>query len=285
MALVLSDRVQETANAPGTGSVTLLGAVTGFQTFSAGVGNGNTCYYTIADQGGANWEVGIGTYSSSGNTLARTTVLSSSNSGSLVDFTSGTQVVFVTQPAENTVVSSNNPGTSDYVLTSNGSGVAPSWKAITGSAFTRTSFVATAGQTTFSVVYQVGYATVYVNGVLLNGSDYTATNGTTVVLAVAAVAGDIVEVFAYQTNAVTNSTASNIIGGTTGNVVYQSAPNTTAFTPTGTYGQLLSLDGTSNPSWQDPAYGTLYVDLTNLNGGTASTVYFNPLYLNCGGAT
>ena len=99
MALVLKDRVKETANSPGTGTVTLLGASTGFQAFSV-VGNGNTCYYTISDQGGPNWEVGIGTYTLSGTTLARTTVLSSSNGGSLTNFSSGTQDVFVTYPAE-----------------------------------------------------------------------------------------------------------------------------------------------------------------------------------------
>jgi hypothetical protein len=98
MALVLKDRVKETANSPGTGTVTLLGASTGFQAFSV-VGNGNTCYYTISDQGGPNWEVGIGTYTLSGTTLARTTVLSSSNGGSLTNFSSGTQDVFVTYPA------------------------------------------------------------------------------------------------------------------------------------------------------------------------------------------
>jgi hypothetical protein len=98
MALIQADRVKETASAPGTGTVTLLGAVTGFQSFSA-VGNANTCYYTIADQSGSNWEVGIGTYTSSGTTLARNTVLASSNSGSLVNFSSGTQDVFVTYPA------------------------------------------------------------------------------------------------------------------------------------------------------------------------------------------
>ena len=99
MALVLKDRVKETANSPGTGTVTLLGASTGFQAFSV-VGNGNTCYYAISDQGGPNWEVGIGTYTLSGTTLARTTVLSSSNGGSLTNFSSGTQDVFVTYPAE-----------------------------------------------------------------------------------------------------------------------------------------------------------------------------------------
>ena len=100
MTLVTADRVKETCSHPGTSSVSLLGAVTGFQAFSAAIGNGNTCYYCIADQSGANWEVGIGTYASSGNTLARTTILASSNSGSAVNFSSGTQDVFVTYPAE-----------------------------------------------------------------------------------------------------------------------------------------------------------------------------------------
>lgn len=102
MALVLADRVQETTTTTGTGSVTLGGAVLGYQSFAV-VGNGNTTFYTIADQGGANWEVGIGTYSTTGPTLARTTVLASSNSGSLVSFTSGTKTVFVTYPSEKSV--------------------------------------------------------------------------------------------------------------------------------------------------------------------------------------
>lgn len=99
MSLILRDRVKETATSPGTGSVTLLGASTGFQSFAV-IGNANTCYYTISDQGGPNWEVGIGTYSTTGPTLARTTVLASSNAGSLTDFNAGTQDVFVTYPAE-----------------------------------------------------------------------------------------------------------------------------------------------------------------------------------------
>jgi hypothetical protein len=98
MALVLADRVRETTTTTGTGTVTLAGAVTGFQTFAA-VGNGNTTYYTIAGQGTSEWEVGIGTYTSSGTTLSRDTVLASSNSGSLVNFSAGTKDVFVTYPA------------------------------------------------------------------------------------------------------------------------------------------------------------------------------------------
>ena len=101
MAFVLADRVKETTTTTGTGTVTLLGASTGFQSFSV-IGNANTTYYTIAGQTGSEWEVGIGTYTSSGTTLARTTVIASSNSGSLVTFSAGTKDVFVTYPAEYT---------------------------------------------------------------------------------------------------------------------------------------------------------------------------------------
>ena len=102
MALVVYDRVKETTAVVGTGTATLLGAAIGFQSFAV-VGNGNTTYYCITDQGGANWEVGLGTYTLSGTTLARTTVLSSSNAGALVSFTSGTKDVFVTYPSERSV--------------------------------------------------------------------------------------------------------------------------------------------------------------------------------------
>ena len=99
MAFVLADRVKETTITTGTGTVTLAGASTGFQSFAA-IGNGNSTYYTIAGQSSSEWEVGIGTYTSAGTTLSRTTVLSSSNSGSLVNFSAGTKDVFVTYPAE-----------------------------------------------------------------------------------------------------------------------------------------------------------------------------------------
>lgn len=131
MALAVKDRVQESATAPGTGTVTLLGAALGYQTFSASIGNGNDTYYCIADQGGANWEVGIGTVGA--GTLARTTILASSNAGSLVNFSSGTQTVFCTYPAEISVYASNAP-TSGYILTGQGVGTPPQWVAASGGA-------------------------------------------------------------------------------------------------------------------------------------------------------
>jgi hypothetical protein len=98
MAFVLADRVKETTTTTGTGAVTLLGAATGYQTFAA-IGNANVTYYTIAGQTGGEWEVGIGTYTSSGTTLSRDTVLASSNSGSLVNFSAGTKDVWCDYPA------------------------------------------------------------------------------------------------------------------------------------------------------------------------------------------
>ena len=100
MALVLADRVQQTGTANTTVSFTLSGSVTGYQSFAV-VGNGNTTYYAATD-GSGNWEVGIGTYSTTGPTLTRTTILSSSNSGSAVTFP-GTVNVFVTYPSEKSV--------------------------------------------------------------------------------------------------------------------------------------------------------------------------------------
>ncbi len=102
MALQLKDRVLETASAPGTGTVTLLGASLGYQSFNTALTSGNTTYYAIADLGGSNWEVGIGTFTSP-DQLARNTILESSNSGSIVNFSSGTQNVFITYPAEKSV--------------------------------------------------------------------------------------------------------------------------------------------------------------------------------------
>lgn len=465
MALVLKDRVQETTTSPGTGDAALNGAVTGFQTFSAAIGNGNTCYYAIADQGGPNWEVGIGTYVSSGNVLQRTTVLSSSAGGTTkVNFSTGTQAIFVTYPAERSVnldgtgnvsplgtinsgtwaattiavayggtgtttstgsgnvVLSNSPalttpnlgtpssvtltnatglplatgvsgtlpttnggtgltsftsggavyatntstlttgtlpvsaggtgsttstgsgavvlantptlitpnigaatgtslvasngvvttgayggtfttgvaidyssglarisvdngddiafyaggpgvtpvfrindtgaigvgagtlsfGTLGQALVSNGPSSAPSWTSLPSATYTRTSFTATSGQTTFSAVYVPGYVEVFLNGVLLNDADYTASNGTTVVLAVGAVAGDIVELVAYNATLITTATTSaNLAGGIASQIPYQAGPNSTAFIPNGTAGQILTSNGTSAPSWQN----------------------------------
>ena len=102
MALVINDRVKETTTTTGTGTVTLGGAVSGFDTFAAGIGNSNTTYYCI--QLGAEFEVGLGTLAGDSSTLARTTVISSSNSDSAVDFSAGAKNVFCTLPASKATV-------------------------------------------------------------------------------------------------------------------------------------------------------------------------------------
>jgi hypothetical protein len=118
MALVLKDRVQETTGVVGTGTMTLAGAVLGFQSFAA-IGNSNTTYYAVFDLIAGDWEVGIGTYTSSGTTLSRTTVLSSSNGGSLVSFAAGTKQVICTYPSERAVwVDSTNTNTVQNVFSS-----------------------------------------------------------------------------------------------------------------------------------------------------------------------
>ena len=103
MALVVKDRVKSSTTTTGTGTITLGAAAAGFQAFSV-IGNGNTTYYTIVDTVNGTWEVGIGTYTSSGTTLSRDSVLDSSNSGSLVSFAAGSKDVFVAYPAERAVI-------------------------------------------------------------------------------------------------------------------------------------------------------------------------------------
>jgi len=101
MALTVSDRIKETTTTTGTGTYTLGGAVTGFETFTANLSNSDTTYYACTD--GTDFEVGLGTFTSSGTTLARTTILSSSNSNNAVSWSSGTRTIFCTLPAAKTV--------------------------------------------------------------------------------------------------------------------------------------------------------------------------------------
>ena len=103
MALVINDRVKETTTTTGTGTLTLGGAVTGFETFGAGVGNSNTTYYAVTLPGSSEFEVGLGTLSSDSSTIARSTIISSSNSDSAVNFSAGTKTIFCTIPASKSV--------------------------------------------------------------------------------------------------------------------------------------------------------------------------------------
>jgi len=170
----LVNRAKMTTATTGTGTITLGSAVDGFQTFAAaGVSNGETVRYCIED-GTSNFELGSGVFTASGTTLTRV-VSESSNSNNAINL-SGDAIVFITAIAAD----------------------------IQPTTFTTTVFTATANQTTFSVSYTVGFAEVFLNGSKLSAADFTATNGTSIVLASGATVGDTVDVVAYATQTIAN---------------------------------------------------------------------------------
>ena len=170
----LVNRAKMTTATTGTGTITLGSAVDGFQTFAAaGVSNGDTVRYCIED-GTSSFELGSGVYTASGTTLTRV-VSESSNSDNAINL-SGDAIVFITAIAAD----------------------------IQPTTFTTTVFTATANQTTFTVSYTVGFVEVFLNGSKLSAADFTATNGTSIVLASGAAVGDTLDVVAYATQTVAN---------------------------------------------------------------------------------
>ena len=253
MAFVTADRVLDSSTSTGTGPFVVSGTpAAGYQTFSSVMSVGDTCYYSIQGQTTSEWEVGLGTYSSA-NTLTRTTIYSSSNAGSAVTFSAGTKNVFIT------MVASRTPQLNDSGVVTPATGT-----------YTRTTITATAGQTSFTANYTVNYVQVYVNGILLNSADYTATTGTTVVLASAAAAGDIIDVFAINIGTFTGGvtitgtpssgqiatwTGSTSIQGTT---ILPTANGGTgaSLSPTTAGNTIFSTDGTNWSSTQKIVRGT-----------------------------
>ena len=174
MALTLTDRAKETTTTTGTGTVTLLGAATGFQSFAT-VGDGNTTYYCIAGQSGSEWEVGIGTYTLSGTTLSRTTVLSSSNAGLLVNFSAGTKDVFVTYPSGKSVNLDASGNATAF-----GTPVAFVGTNITGTAAGLTAGTVTTNANLTGGVTSVGNATTVVTNANLTGVITSVGNTTSI---------------------------------------------------------------------------------------------------------
>ena len=181
MALVLKDRVRETSTTSGTGTIVLAGAVAGFQSFSA-IGNTNTTYYCIADSTTGGWEVGIGTYTSSGTTLSRTTVLASSNSGALVAFSANVKDVFCTYPASqsanvNAALTSGRVtyATTDGLLTDSAGLTFDGTNFATTGTATATKLIPTGTSVTGNGMYlpatnSVGISTAGVNAVYIDAS-------------------------------------------------------------------------------------------------------------------
>ena len=174
MTHVTADRIYETTTTAGTGPVALGGAVSGYYTFSSAMATGDTCYYVIFDVSTGDNEEGIGTYTSSGNTLTRTTVLHSSNANALVVFGSASKTVFITAPAAR-LLQQNISGQVIGVPTSTAGGVVFSdttgtWRGTTAG---------TAGQ----VILSGGAGTpTFTTGTLTLSSNFT-TNGSVPVLA------------------------------------------------------------------------------------------------------
>jgi len=250
MALILADRVRDTTTTTSTGTITLSGtAPTGYQNFSV-IGNGNTTYYAIVGQGTSEWEVGIGTYTSSGTTLARTTVLASSNAGSLVVFSAGTKDVFVTYPAERSVNISSAALTSGRVPYATTDGLLVDAANLTFNGTTLTANTIGA----FTLSGTVAGGGNQINNVIIGTSTPLAGNFTTVsattsvttpsvtnagTLALSATGANILTASTNSTERMRITSAGGVSFGATG----------TAY---GTSGQVLTSAGNAPPTWSTP---------------------------------
>ena len=173
--VVLVNRAKMTTATTGTGTITLGSAIASYQSFAgAGVSDGDSVRYVIED-GTTDWEIGAGTYTASGTTLTRNP--SESSGGGAAISLSGSATIFVSAIAAD----------------------------IQPTIFQTSTFTATASQTTFTVSYTVGLVEVYLNGARLSAADFTATNGSTIVLGTGALVGDTVDIVVYGPVSVANT--------------------------------------------------------------------------------
>ena len=243
MALVVKDRVRETSTSTGTGTITLNGAVTGFQSFTV-IGNTNTTYYTIVDGATGAWEVGIGTYTSSGTLLSRDTILESSNAGSAVDFAAGIKDVFCTYPAERSVDSDTAQTLTNKTL---GSGTAITAGTINGAIIGGS----TAAAGTFTSLTDSGNLTFTGTGNRITGDFSNAT---------------IANRVAFQTSTTNTQTIISVIPNGTATQSQIVAVNNSDPTNSST---LRFISGASDAQIQAAVFGTgTYLPMTFYTGGS-----------------
>jgi hypothetical protein len=285
MALVLADRVQQTGTANTTVSFTLSGTVASFQSFAV-IGNTNTTFYAATDATG-NWEVGLGTYSTTGPTLTRTTIYASSNSGSAVTF-SGTCNIFVTYPSGRAVYEDASGNVSALGTISSAT-----WQGTTiGVAYGGTGVTASSGAS--SVVLRDASQNVVFNNFIAGFAATTASAGTTV-LTVASARNQILtgstthtfqmpnattlqlgQSFLFVNNSsgvltITNNASATIDTIPSGGVAQLGATN--IGTSAGTFGIYSFLPGTYNFNTATADFGTATITNATWNGGTIASGY------------
>jgi hypothetical protein len=271
MALALYDRVQQTGTANTTVSFTLTGSVSGYQSFSV-VGNGNTTFYGATDTNG-NWEVGIGTYAT-GGTLTRTTVLSSSNSGSAVTF-SGTVTVFVTYPSERSVNLDGSGNVSALGTISSGT-----WQGSTvGVAYGGTGVTTSSSTSANSVVLRDASVNVTANNFIAGYNVITASGGTTVLTVASAyyqrISGSTTQTIQLPiATTMANGQGFTFDNDSSGTVtIVDSASATIDTIPSGGYGYIFVEDNTTSAgSWGKYALlpATYDFNTTTANFGNAT---------------
>jgi hypothetical protein len=278
-------------------AVTTLSSLSSVGTITTGTWNANIVAPTY---GGTGVNNGTNTLTLAGNlttagayaqtlTATATTSVTLPTSGTLISSSTALPGAVTGTPSSTTYLRGDGTwatvtaGVSQIIAGSNitisptgGTGNVTINASVASGTYNRTSFTATASQTTFSVTYTVGYVEVFLNGVLLNASDYTASSGTSVVLAVGANSGDILETIAYNVVSLGTATSStNISGGAAGEVVYQTGSGATGFTAVGTTGQVLISNGTSAPTWSTLSYPSLssaqtWTATQTFNGSTST---------------
>lgn len=285
MALVLANRVQESATANTTVSFTLTGAVAGFQTFAV-IGDTNTTYYSATDTSG-NWEVGLGTYSTSGPTLTRTTIYASSNSGSAETFVDPVSV-FVTYPSGKSV---NLDGSGN--VSALGTVASGTWQGSTiGVAYGGTGVTTSSGAN--SVVLRDANSNITVNRISQGIQTITASGGTTVLTAASqfnqALVGTGGQTFQLpDATTLTDTTTFQFNNNATGTLTITNNASATvgAIASGGAAGIALLNNSTVAGTWDVHAYipenitwgtNSLYLNSTIITGGTWQGGTIQPAY-------